>query len=101
TTLAAVGSLNPMEYSDLRASEDILKPYATASGGGMWWLSDMQPDIRRTKENRDQRGRDWMGLRNNQSYVVTGIASVQLLPGWLAAGLIIFLLMAAWWREAR
>jgi uncharacterized membrane protein len=101
STLAAVGSLNPVEYSDLRASEVVMKPYVQASGGGMWWLSDTQPDIRRTKEDRDQAGKGWMGLRNNQSYVVTGLSSVDLMPGWLAASLIIALLMGAWWREGR
>lgn len=101
STLAAVGSLNPLEYSDLRATEDIMKPYVKASGGGMWWLNDTMPEIRRTKEGRDQSGRNWLGLRSNQSYVVTGLSSVDLMPGWLASGLIIALLMAAWWRESR
>lgn len=100
STLAAVGSLNPVEYSDLRATTEILKPYAIASGGGVWWLNDSFPEIRRTKANRDQSGNTWLGLRDNQSYVVTGLTSVDLLPGWLAAGLVITLLMLAWWREA-
>lgn len=100
-SLAVVGDFNPLELNDLTATPARLKPYADASGGGLWWLSDGIPEIRRTKPGRDQQGQAWLGLRSNTSYIVTGVDRIVLLPPWLAAGLAAVLLMGAWWREGR
>lgn len=99
--LAAVGSLNPLEYRDLRATDEGMKPLSKASGGGVFWLSDGVPEIRRTKPGNRTVGTDWIGLRTNQSYVVSGVAEIPLLPWWLSAALITCGLFASWWREGR
>jgi hypothetical protein len=50
---AAVGNPDPLEFSDMRATETKLKPLVEASGGGLMWLSDNpDPDIRSVRPGR-------------------------------------------------
>jgi hypothetical protein len=50
---AAVGNPDPLEFSDMRATEAKLKPLVEASGGGLMWLSDNpDPDIRSVRPGR-------------------------------------------------
>jgi hypothetical protein len=101
SALAAVGSLNPLEYQDLRAMGNHLTPLSERSGGGVYWLSDGLPEIRRVKPDNKAVGSEWIGLRANQSYVVSGVADTFLLPWWLSTALTLVLLFSAWWREGR
>jgi len=101
-TVAAVGSPNPMEFADLRATESKLRPLVDASGGGMLWLSDVpDPDIRAVRAGRSMAGSDWLGLRRNESYTVTGIKTWPMLPGLVVALLFLLAIGAAWYREGR
>lgn len=97
----AVGDVDPLEYRDLRATDEVLAPLAEQTGGGAKWLSEGVPDVRRPREGRDMAGRDWIGFRANESYVVTGLSERPLLPGWLVALIAVGSLMAAWWWESR
>ena len=101
TALAAAGALNPLEHSDLRATAGHLAPVAAATGGGVAWIAEGVPDVRRTLPGRDGAGRGWFGLARNGAYVVTGMTQVPLLPGLLVLALVVGGLMAAWWREGR
>ncbi|MBM86311.1 MAG: hypothetical protein CMM47_09850 [Rhodospirillaceae bacterium] len=98
--LVAVGAPNPAEFSDLRASERILGPLSEASGGGVHWAADGLPGIRRVGSDRTMAGRDWIGLKANEDYVVTGVETHPLMPGFLVLVMVIGLATAAWWREA-
>ncbi|NBB83088.1 MAG: hypothetical protein GVY28_06740 [Alphaproteobacteria bacterium] len=102
TTLAVVGTLNPLELTDMRTTAAVLSPVAEATGGAVRWLAeDGLPEIRRVRPERDTAGRTWLGLRANGDYVVTGVREVPLLPAALALLLGLGLLMAAWRREGR
>jgi len=102
TALAVVGTLNPPELVDMRTTDARLAPVAEATGGGIRWLADGGvPDIRRVAPERDTAGRDWIGLRANGEYVVTGVREVPLLPAALALLLALGTLLAAWRREGR
>ncbi len=102
TTLAAAGALNPIELADVRTTDEKLKPAAQATGGGIYWVgSGAFPDIRRTDPDRSAAGHNWLGLRANGDYVVTGVREVPLLPGFLALLLALGALIAAWRREGR
>jgi hypothetical protein len=99
--LVASGELNPLELSDLRATEAVLKPVTEATGGSVRWLADGIPDVRRVDPGRDLAGRGWVGLVSHKAYVVTGLKDIPLLSGLLLAVLALGTLMAAWWREGR
>jgi hypothetical protein len=101
TAVAAVGELNPKEYADLRTTAQVLRPLVERTGGGTFWLADGQPDVRRVKPERDAAGRDWLGLRANGAYVVSGVTQIPLLPAMLALALVLGVLMLAWRREGK
>jgi hypothetical protein len=101
-TVAAVGSPDPLEFSDVRATDQKLKPLAEASGGSTMWLADSSdPDIRAVRPGRAAGGSDWIGLRRNEGYTVAGINQLPLLPGILVALAFLMALGSAWWREGR
>lgn len=101
-TVAAVGNPDPLEFSDVRATDAKLKPLVEASGGTVQWLSDTpDPDIRSVRPGRAAGGSDWIGLRRNEGYTVAGINQTPLLPGILVALAFLVALGSAWWREGR
>jgi hypothetical protein len=102
TAVAAVGPLNPLEFSDVRTTERYLAPVAEATGGSVNWLkSRAVPDIRRIRPGQNSSGPGWIGLLRNDSYLVTGVAQFSLMPPWIALILIVGLISWSWWREAR
>jgi len=101
-TVAAVGNPDPLEFSDVRATEGKLKPLVDASGGTLLWLVDTSdPDIRSVRPGRAAGGSDWIGLRRNEGYTVAGINQIPLLPGILVALAFLLAVGSAWWREGR
>lgn len=107
TAIAAAGSLNPLEYADLRATPDRLIPAIEASKGTYRWLASAAgaqlavPDIRRVLPGRSTAGRDWIGLTRNGEYRVTGVQQIPLLPVVLVLTLALAGLALAWWREGK
>ncbi len=102
TALAAAGALNPIEMSDVRVTDAKVKDDVAASGGGVFWLGETgMPQIRSVGPGRSASGSNWLGLRSNGDYVVTGVAETPLLPGSLALAFALGLLILAWRREGR
>lgn len=102
TALAAAGPISPLEFEDLRSSAEPLRPLIEASDGGIARIDTGDlPKLRKVKAGRDRHGSTWLGVQNNDSYVVTGVSQTPLLP------VILILLVAlgaatmAWWREGR
>ena len=99
-TLAAAGPLNPVEFAEVRTTPDKLAPVVTATGGGIFWAGSGDiPEVRRVSPDRTAAGRNWMGLRANGDYTITGFSEMPLLPGIAALLLIVGGLLAAWRRE--
>ncbi len=102
TALTAVGSVNPKEFADVRATTAPLAPIATASGGGQFWIGTGNgPELRRVREDRATHGRDWLALVQRRDFDVTGVEQIPLLPGALVLALAVGGLMLAWRREGR
>jgi hypothetical protein len=100
TALAAAGPLNPVEFADVRTTPEKLAPVVAATGGGIFWVGNgKMPEIRRISPDRAAAGRNWMGLRANGDYTVTGFSETPLLPGIASLLLIVGGLLAAWRRE--
>jgi hypothetical protein len=99
---AAAGAANPPELADLRATAAVVGPLARASGGGVHWLEGAEvPELRRTEDDRSASGSAWVGLQRRHDHVVTGVAALELLPGWLSLPVMLGLLVMAWRREGR
>jgi hypothetical protein len=99
---AAAGAANPPELADLRATAAVAGSLVRNSEGGMHWLAGAEvPELRRTEEGRAASGSAWIGLQRRHDHVVTGVAALDLLPGWLSLPVMIGLLVLAWRREGR
>jgi hypothetical protein len=101
SAVTAAGPLNPKEVADMRATDEILKPDAEKYGGGVHWLTDGMPGIRRVVPGQAASGSDWIGLRRNGAYRVTSLSQQPLLPAWAALLLIVGSLLLAWRLEGR
>ena len=102
TALATAGSLNPLEYQDLRSTPERLTPWVEASGGLSARVSERDwPDLREVRPGRDRAGRNWMGLIDRGAYRVTGVKRTSLLPGLALLLLTLGALSFAWQREGR
>ncbi|WP_142847340.1 hypothetical protein [Telmatospirillum sp. J64-1] len=101
TAIAAAGSINSKEMAELAATEEKLHPVVQATGGGIHWISDGVPDLRRVQPERAAVGRNWIGLRANGDYMVTAIRDTPLLPPALLLLLGFGGLILTWWREGR
>jgi hypothetical protein len=97
---AAVGLDNPLEYADLRATNDRMHRLVSSSGGGVAWLANGTPTLRRVDEGANAEGPGWLGLQRRDAHLVTGVSTVPLLPPWLALPILLGLVVAAWRREA-
>lgn len=100
-TLAPVGNLNPLELSDMKATDKKFSPFVSELGGGIFWLEEGYPSIRRVQPERRAAGSNWLGVLDNRSYVVRDVRETSLLPGLLALLLAIGALLFAWQRESR
>ncbi|MFH1159155.1 MAG: hypothetical protein V1721_09815 [Pseudomonadota bacterium] len=101
TAFAVVGTAAGEEFSDVRTTEDRLKPVADQTKGAMIWYSEtprfsfrgMRPG------NGSFGGRDWIGLKRNSAYSVGSVESAPLVPNWLSLLVILGGLLAVWGRE--
>jgi hypothetical protein len=97
--MAAAGSLNPIEFSDINATAGLLTPLSEATGGAVRWLQDGMPGLRRIAPGRNAAGRNWIGLTANGDYIVTGVDVVPLFPALIVLLLALGATAAAWRRE--
>ena len=99
---AIVGDLNPLELSGVITTEDKLAPITKASNGTTIWLDDVpRPDISITNNARRYGGSNWLALKRNNDYTVTGVRNIALLSEWMTLCLLFAVLLMLWWREGR
>jgi hypothetical protein len=100
--VAAAGGANPLEWDELTASAEILRPVAAATNGSVRFIEqDQIPDFRRTGAGAVGAGRGWIGLPSRGEYAVTGARDVPLLPAFLLLIFAVGTILSAWWREGR
>jgi len=87
--------------SELHATPDKLKPVIDATGGGIHWIADGLPDMRRYRGTSGGGGPNWFGFRINDDHVVTAVRDIPLIPGTLLMLLAFGGLVLAWWREGK
>lgn len=100
TSVAVLGNLNPLEFSELVSTGTRLQGHVDAAGGGVIRLEDIAgPDIRRVAVDQRMAGRNWIGLAENEAYDVTSLKRVPLTPPLMALLILLALAMIAWRRE--
>ncbi len=105
-TVAASGPLNPVEFADLRATDEVLAPLLRATSGGASFVGVGEearaPELRRVDEDaRQLSGSTWLGLPRRNVSVATSQTSTPLAPAVLVVLLALGVLAAAWFREGR
>jgi hypothetical protein len=101
-TYAAVRPISPEELADMRATPERMAPLVEESGGSTHWLAESgEPSVRMISAGRAMEGRGWIGLRENERYLVTGASQTPLMPAILALLLLLGTLGFAWYREGR
>ncbi len=99
--IAAAGSGNSKEASNLVATANVLAPVATATGGSVHWLEDGLPQLVKVQPGRQLGGSGWIGLRANGAYRVTAITDIPLFATLLSLGALLLAVCAMWYREGR
>lgn len=104
TALTNIGPLNPKEFAEVTSTRDWLAPIATATGGGLWRLSELKGSVPRVvavSSGERLAGDDWMGLRTRDVSVVRGIGLFPVFAGLSGLLLLLGVITAAWVREGR
>ncbi|MEM7425085.1 MAG: hypothetical protein AAF441_03250 [Pseudomonadota bacterium] len=105
SSVAAVGSADPKELTEIIASENKLAGLLADSGGRGHWISEATgnaialPSVRRIEPGRRMAGQGWMGLKRNGAYRVESLRELPLFSHLLALAALLFLLAFAWYRE--
>lgn len=96
-----IGEVNAKELQQVQTTDALLSPLVQTSGGGILWLEDRnEPTVRLLSKGRKHfGGQGWVGLRQNNEYIVEGFKERSLLPPLLALLLILSLSSFMWWRE--
>ena len=110
SAVALSGTLNAREMSELTASPAKLAGLLDATGGGAFWsaarpgdavAAQVIPRITLLNAAHVLHGSDWLGLKDRNAHLVTGIRSIPLAAGLWALALLVGLMTLAWWREGR
>ncbi len=105
STVAASGPLNPVEFADLRATDELVSPILAMTNGGSVFVGtgdDAQaPQIRRISNNDRTFGQDWIGLLDRNVSEAREQTRKPLAPALLLLTIGLGLLAAAWFREGR
>jgi hypothetical protein len=101
SAIVAAGPLNPREVADLRATDEVLRPFAEKTRGGVYWIRDGIPDVREVEDGRDARGDGWIGIARRNAYRVSAVDQEPLLPPWPALMLLLGTILFAWRLEGR
>ena len=97
----AMGPASPKEFENPLSTPDILKPLAATTGGGMFWIADGLPRLRRVEPSRPAAGRNWFAITPRRAFDTLDVRKTPLVPAWLIALLAGGLLLVGWFFEGR
>ncbi len=99
---AIIGDIDPLELRDVKTSPDKFMPITKSSNGSIIWLNETpNPKIISSKSTKRLGGRDWLALKSNEDYAVTGVKNIPLLPEWVILLILLSASILLWWREGR
>ncbi len=99
---AVVGTGVSKEFSDVHTTARKLAALVDKTHGAMIWYDDHPRfSLRRVgASRRDFGGDDWIGVKENDVYVVKNIHGVELLPNWLFLIIVFGGLLGVWAYES-
>lgn len=101
STIAAIGRLNPVEFSNLLPDAKRLLPLSEAAGGGLFPVGPEGPlpQVQQIKEGRSSS--DSLGLVKREQYEIRESRRTPLLPPFVYFLLFILCMGGAWYREGK
>jgi hypothetical protein len=106
--VAAVGTADPREATDLIATTSVLAPVAEATRAAARFISTdgtaqtmSLPRLAKVSPGRAMAGSGWIGLKANGAYRVLSIGSFPLFSTLLALAALLGLMSLTWYREGR
>jgi hypothetical protein len=111
--VAHAGIDDPIEMSEVTATNAKLQPIADATGGGTFWMSSSAEATRANPSSVDVprvsmlsnakvlAGSGWMGLKDREAFVTRGVKLTPMFTGLSALAMLLLLVSLAWWREGR
>ncbi len=97
-----IGDIDPLELRGVKTSPDKFAPIVKASNGNIIWLDETpKPKILSSKSKKRLGGRDWLALKSNEDYAVTGVKDIPLLPEWAMLLILLSASILLWWKEGR
>ncbi len=113
TAVAHAGIDDPIEMSEVTATDKKLQPIIDATGGGAFWTSASAAAARQNPSSVDVprvsmlsgakvlAGSGWLGLKDREAYVTRGVKLTPMFTGFTALSALLLLIAMAWWREGR
>ncbi len=111
STLAHVGPLNPIELTNVTATDRLLAPLAEETGGAIAWVDTVRdseaetvfrmPRIVPLRDPRSWAGDGWIGFKRVTASTIVDTYSLSLFAGLLGLALLLGLLSTTWFREGR
>ncbi len=112
TAVAHAGIEDPIEMSEVTATDKKLRKLVEATGAGILWTRSRRllptasddvtlPRITLLSAAKVLSGSGWIGLRDRNAQVTRGVQLTRVFAGALALAALLMLLTLAWWREGR
>lgn len=99
--VAAAGSADAREMSNLAATATVLAPAAAAAGGSVTWLEEGMPQLVKADAGRPMAGSGWIALRANGAHRVLAVSDMPLFATLLSLAALLLAFGAMWFREGR
>ena len=101
TTFAIMGSADQKEFSDVRATSDLMQPVADATRSRIAWLEDGLPRLSKAKAGSVMGGSGWLAVADNQQFRVLSIRETPLFSTLASLAVLLLALSTMWYREGR
>jgi hypothetical protein len=104
-SVVTLGNANTKELAAVTATDTLLAPLLSETGGGSFWLGRTAdeaaelPRIVMLRGGHVMHGDDWLGLHKRDAYHVKGVRLFPLFTGFLALGLLLGMIAVTWFRE--
>jgi hypothetical protein len=106
--VAAIGTVDPREATDLFATTEKLTPLAASTQASARFISEdgkpasmALPRIAKVNPERSMAGSGWLGLKANNAYRVLSIGAFPMFATLLALAALLGLVSLTWYREGR
>jgi len=113
TAVAHAGIDDPIEMSEVTATNAKLQPIIDSTGGGAFWMSSSAeatranpssvavPRVSMLSGAKVLAGSGWLGLKDRQAFVTRGVKLTPMFTGLGALAALLLLVSLAWWREGK